>query len=212
MANFPEILADRYRQFKFRHFTTHREYYEKLANVGQSPKVMVISCSDSRVDPEAIFNCLPGELFVVRNVANLVPPFETDGTYHGVSAALEFAVLNLHVKNIIVLGHSGCGGIRACLEQHSARQSEARFITNWMSLLDKARERVLECTPGHAVDQQRARLEHEGIRTSLANLRTFSYIHELEQQGQLALYGAHFDIGSGELQVFDEAAGGFKVL
>lgn len=209
---FPEILLDRYRQFKFRHFTTHRDYYEKLATEGQSPQVMVISCCDSRVDPEAIFNALPGELFVVRNVANLVPPFETDGVYHGVSAALEFAVLNLHVKNIIVLGHSGCGGIRACLEHHSARQSEARFISNWMSLLDKARDTVLQCTPTNLIDQQRTRLEFEGIQTSLTNLRTFTYIHDLEKQGKLSLYGAHFNIANGELQVFDEKQNMFKAL
>jgi carbonic anhydrase len=144
MNLFPEKFADRYKQFKFRHFLIHKDYYRDLAENGQSPDLMVISCCDSRVDPEAIFNSLPGEIFVVRNVANLVPPYETAGTYHGVSAALEFAVLSLNIKHIVVLGHSGCGGIRACLE-HGKQHSGESFISNWMKILDKPRAHVLTC-------------------------------------------------------------------
>src|SRR6202171_1357857 len=115
MSSFPESLTDRYRRFRHRHFVLKPYHYEELPTYGHTPETMVISCSDSRVDPETIFSAMPGELFIVRNVANLVPPFETQGKYHGVSAALEFAALNIRVKHIVVLGHSGCGGVRACL-------------------------------------------------------------------------------------------------
>ena len=130
MSQFPEHLTDRFRRFKFRHFAPNHDQYEKLAAEGQTPDVMIVSCCDSRVDPETIFSAMPGELFVVRNVANLVPPFETQGKYHGVSAALEFAALNLRVKHIVVMGHSGCGGVRASLDHETLRQTEAAFVTN----------------------------------------------------------------------------------
>jgi hypothetical protein len=122
---------------------------------------MVVSCCDSRVDPETIFSAMPGELFVVRNVANLVPPFETQGKYHGVSAALEFAALNLRVKHIVVMGHSGCGGVRACLDSEALRQTEAAFVTNWMSMLDGARQQVLAANPGGSPAQLRRALERD---------------------------------------------------
>ena len=143
MSSFPEKLADRFRRFHHRHFLPKAEEYEELATYGQSPEAMVISCSDSRVDPETIFSAMPGELFVVRNVANLVPPYETGGKFHGVSSAIEFAVLNLRVKHLIVMGHSGCGGVKAALDQSAAIQTEAQFISRWMSMLDDARLRVL---------------------------------------------------------------------
>ena len=120
MSSFPEKLADRYRRFHHRHFLPKQEEHEELATHGQSPDSMVISCSDSRVDPETIFSAMPGEMFVVRNVANLVPPYETGGKFHGVSSAIEFAVLNLRVKNLIIMGHSGCGGVKAALELRRA--------------------------------------------------------------------------------------------
>lgn len=209
MSLLPEALADRYRRFKFRHFSPNLEQYEALALHGQSPETMVISCCDSRVDPETIFSAMPGELFVVRNVANLVPPYETGGKYHGVSAALEFAVLNLRVKHIVIMGHSRCGGVRASLEQGGARQSEAQFISNWMSMLDGARERVVADHSGKSVDEQLAVLEREGLKTSLANLRTFPCIQTLEGKGRLALHAAHFDIASGILGVLNQATGQF---
>ena len=124
MSSFPENLADRFRRFKQRHFLPNAEQYEELATYGQTPDAMIISCSDSRVDPETIFGAMPGELFVVRNVANLVPPYETGGKFHGVSSAIEFAVLNLRVKDLIVMGHSGCGGVKAALDQSAAIQTE----------------------------------------------------------------------------------------
>jgi len=209
---FPEHLADRFRRFKYRHFAPNFEHYEKLATFGQHPEVMIVSCCDSRVDPETIFSAMPGELFVVRNVANLVPPYETDGKYHGVSAALEFAALNLRVKHIVVMGHSGCGGVRACLEQDAARQTETQFISNWMSMLDEARVRVVDRHRGQPLPQIRAALEKEAIKSSLANLRTFPCIKLLESKGQLALHGAYFDIATGTLAVLNEANGAFAAV
>ena len=205
MSQFPEHLTDRFRRFKFRHFAPNHDQYEKLAAAGQTPDVMIVSCCDSRVDPETIFSAMPGELFVVRNVANLVPPFETQGKYHGVSAALEFAALNLRVKHIVVMGHSGCGGVRASLDHETLRQTEAAFVTNWMSMLDGARERVLAANPGGDPAVLRRALEREGIKTSLENLRTFPCIQALEAKGRIKLHGTYFDIAEGSLSVLDPA-------
>jgi carbonic anhydrase len=212
MSLFPESLADRYRRFKYRHFAPNQDQFEALATQGQSPEIMVVSCCDSRVDPETIFSAMPGELFVVRNVANLVPPFETTGKYHGVSAALEFAALNLRVKHIVVMGHSGCGGIRACLEHDAAKQTDAQFISNWMSMLDEARDRTVAKHSHGPVSIQQAELEREGIKTSLANLRTFPCVRILEQKGRLQLHGAYFDIGSGNLQVLNSLTGDYYTV
>jgi len=205
MSQFPEYLTDRFRRFKFRHFVPNQDHYEKLAAEGQTPDVMVVSCCDSRVDPETIFSAMPGELFVVRNVGNLVPPFETQGKYHGVSAALEFAALNLRVKHIVVMGHSGCGGIRACLDHEALRQTAAAFVTNWVSMLDGARDQVLAANPNGTPAELRRALEREGIKTSLDNLRTFPCIQALEGKGRIKLHGTYFDIAEGSLSVLDQA-------
>jgi carbonic anhydrase len=212
MKHFPDHLTDRFRRFKYRHFAPNQDHYEKLASEGQAPDVMIVSCCDSRVDPETLFSAMPGELFVVRNVANLVPPFETQGKYHGVSAALEFAALNLRVKHIVVLGHSGCGGVRACLEHGSLRQTQAQFIVNWVSMLDDARDTVTAAHPGSEPATLRPALEREGIKTSLTNLRTFPCIQVLEGRGSLTLHGAYFDIASGSLEVLDRETGKFVPL
>jgi carbonic anhydrase len=212
MSYFPDHLADRYRRFKLRNFIPHQEDYERLASHGQNPDVMVVSCCDSRVEPEAVFSAMPGELFVVRNVANLVPPYETDGKYHGVSAALEFAVLNLRVKHIVVIGHSGCGGVRACIEHDAAQQTEAEFIANWMSMLDGARDRLLAENASQPLPVLRTNLEREGVKVSLANLRTFPCVQTLEGKGRLNLHGAYFDISTGQLSVLNEATNAFVPL
>jgi len=212
MSLFPAHLTDRYQRFKFRHFGPNIERYSELAAYGQQPETMIISCCDSRVDPETIFSAMPGELFVVRNVANLVPPFETTGTYHGVSAALEFAALNLRVKDIVVMGHSSCGGIRACVEKTAARQSEAQFISNWMSLLDDSRARVEQRLPEANINETCSAMEWEAIRTSLKNLRTFPCIQILEGKGRLSLHGTHFDIASGTLTVLNQATDAFVTI
>lgn len=212
MSLFPEHLTDRYRRFKFRHFPLLMDYYGRLASDGQSPDVMVVSCSDSRVDPEIIFCAKPGELFVVRNVANLVPPYETGGEFHGVSAALEFAVLNLRVRHIVVMGHSGCGGVKAVLAQESALETDARFISKWMSLLDNARAKVLLNFQGVKFPDMVASLEREGVKASLANLRTFPFVAEAERRGHLSLHGAYFHIGTGALFALNERTGEYYSL
>jgi carbonic anhydrase len=212
MTPFPELLSDRYRRFKYRHFVPNIEQYEELAAYGQSPDVMIISCCDSRVDPETIFSAMPGELFVVRNVANLVPPFETGGTYHGVSAAIEFAVLNLRVRHLLVMGHSGCGGVKAALDRETARETEGQFITKWMSMLENARLKVLSSHQGSSRKDMVAALEREGIKTSLNNLRTFPFLQELEAKGRLGLHGAYFDIATGQLSALNESTGEYYPL
>jgi carbonic anhydrase len=212
MSSFPEKLADRYRRFHHRHFLPKAEEYEELATHGQSPDSMVISCSDSRVDPETIFSAMPGEMFVVRNVANLVPPYETGGKFHGVSSAIEFAVLNLRIKNLIIMGHSGCGGVKAALDQSAAIQTEAQFISRWMSMLDDARLRVLashQTSPHH---EKLAALEKEGIKNSIKNLRTFPFVSDAENRGKLSLHGAYFDISTGTLSVLNHSRGEFFPL
>ena len=212
MTNFPSDLADRFKRFKFRHFAPNQGHYERLANDGQRPDTMVVSCCDSRVDPETIFSAMPGELFVMRNVANLVPPYETTGRYHGVSAALEFAALNLRVKHIVILGHSSCGGVGAALKPHVAQQTEAQFITGWMSILDEGRKAVLERNPGRTAAELTTALEMEAIRTSLTNLRTFPCVRTLESRGRLALHGAYFDIATGTLSVLNQDTDEFRAL
>lgn len=212
MSSFPEILADRYRRFWHRHFVPNADHYEELATYGQNPETMIISCSDSRVDPETIFSAMPGELFVVRNVANLVPPYEVSGKYHGVSAAMEFAVLNLRVKNMIVMGHSGCGGVKAALDQSAAIQTEAHFISKWMSMLDDARLSVLAAHQSSPGNVRQEALEKEAIKQSIANLRTFPFVKEQEDKGRMSLHGAHFDIKTGTLTVLNHSRGQFFPL
>jgi carbonic anhydrase len=209
MSSFPEKLTDRFRRFRHRHFVPNADHYEELATYGQSPEVMVLSCCDSRVDPETIFNAMPGELFVVRNVANLVPPYETGGLYHGVSTAIEFAVLNLRVKHLIVMGHSSCGGVKAALDQSAAIQTEAMFISRWMSMLDDARLRVISANQMAPTAVKQKMLELECVKTSIKNLRTFPFISEAEEKGRLSLHGAYFEIASGTLSVLNHSRGEF---
>jgi carbonic anhydrase len=212
MSSFPETLTDRFRRFKHRIYFPNADQYEELATYGQSPEIMLISCCDSRVDPETIFNAMPGELFVIRNVANLIPPYETGGKFHGVSAAIEFAVLNLRVKHIVVLGHSGCGGIKAALNQSAAIQTEAMFITKWMSMLDEARLRVMAANQNGSAHEKLEALEKEGIKTSINNLRSFPIVAEREDKGKINLHGAHFDIKTGTLAVLNHSRGEFFAL
>jgi carbonic anhydrase len=212
MSSFPETLADRYRRFKLRTFDANADHYEELATYGQSPDTMVIACCDSRVDPETIFNAMPGELFVMRNVANLVPPYETGGRFHGVSAAIEFAILNLRIKHLIIMGHSSCGGVKAALDQNAAIQTDALFISRWMTMLDEARLSVLAAHQNSPHKEQLTALELECIKTSIKNLRTFPFVREREEKGRLSLHGAHFDIKTGALSVLNHSRGVFYPL
>ncbi|TIV28566.1 MAG: carbonic anhydrase [Mesorhizobium sp.] len=190
-------------------YPTESDRYRSLARDGQAPETMIVACCDSRSAPEAIFDAGPGELFVLRNVANLVPPYEPDGEYHSTSAALEFAVQSLKVKNIVVMGHGRCGGIRAALDTNSAPLSPGDFIGKWMSLIAPAAETVASSTMMTTTERQTA-LERISVRYSIANLRTFPCVSILEGKGKLSLYGAWFDISTGELWVMNKETGDFE--
>ena len=202
---FPERLTEGYRSFLGDRFVRERRRYEDLAE-GQAPEIMVISCCDSRVSPEVVFDASPGELFVVRNVANLVPPYETGGEYHGTSAALEFAVQALRVKHIVVLGHARCGGIRA-FASPSEPLSPGDFIGRWMGLIAPAAERI--GPPEGELDSYLTKLELAAIENSLRNLMTFPCVRILTERGKLQLHGAYFGIATGVLMVRDPATGTF---
>jgi carbonic anhydrase len=207
-----KALLDGYRRFRSGPYQAQRLRYDALANKGQAPKLMVIACSDSRVDPSTIFDTEPGQMFVVRNVANLVPPYETGGGRHGVSAALEFAVTQLEVHYIVVMGHAQCGGVRASLTRRfeDAEVGEGYFIGKWMSMLDAERDRIeAACRQHPDLDGQKA-LEQAAVRVSLANLRTFPCIREREADGRLKLVGTYFGIAEGILSMLDPADDRFK--
>lgn len=195
-------LVTGYHRFRDGAYAQQRDRWEQLA-AKQDPKVMVIACSDSRVDPTQIFDVSPGEIFVVRNVANLVPPFETTSGYHGVSAALEFAVTQLEVPEILVMGHGACGGVKAALAQsfHGAAPGEGGFIADWIGLLDEPRDRIF-ARYGDGPEAVRA-LELETVRVSLDNLRTFPFVAERIADGRLKLQGANFSIADGVLHVMN---------
>jgi carbonic anhydrase len=210
MSEFPQSLVSGYRTFATQRLPTEQSRYRELSERGQSPEVMVIGCCDSRVSPEVIFDAGPGELFVVRNVANLVPPYAPDEGAHGVSAALEFAVQVLRVKHIVVLGHAQCGGIKA-LTQDSAPLSPGDFIGKWMALLgpmvdDAQRSR------GEVPQEFITRLEQKAVSVSLRNLMTFPCIEVLVARGKLHLHGAYFGVAHGSLSVLDQATGAFKSI
>lgn len=207
----PELqkLIDGYRRFRDIGWNPHRERWHTLGE-RQQPQVMIIACSDSRVDPAQIFDVAPGEIFVVRNVAALVPPFETTPGLHGVSAALEFAVQVLKVKEIVVLGHGMCGGCKAALTQelHGTRPGEGGFIADWIALLDHVRDPIANemGTGGRAAERA---MEHAAVRVSLDNLRTFPCIQRKTSEGKLKLRGAFFAIADGVLHIMDEQSGTF---
>lgn len=200
--NFPTHLMTGYGRFLNKGFVRYKETHERLAVYGQTPEVMVISCCDSRVTPEGIFNVGPGELFVVRNVANLVPPYEDTEGQHGTSAAIEFAVGGLKVKHIVIMGHGQCGGVKAFRENANAPLATGEFIGRWIKLLEPAAI-AMACMPIDKVDDPQLAMEYAGIRQSLKNLMTFPFIERAVQQGVLQIHGAWFDIGSGELRVMD---------
>ena len=205
-------LLDGYRRFHAEGWSPNRERWQALRE-GQEPDIMVIACSDSRVDPAQIFDVDPGEMFVVRNVAAMVPPFETTPGHHGVSAALEFAVQVLKVKEIVVMGHGMCGGCRAALtrELHGAQPGEGGFIADWIALLDEARDPIAAQFGTVGRDAERA-MEQAGVKVSLANLRSFPCVRRGERNGTLNLRGAWFTIAEGVLNLLDETSGSFAPL
>ncbi|MHA6317437.1 carbonic anhydrase [Altererythrobacter sp. CAU 1778] len=213
MANTPTIdlarLVEGYRRFRNQDWDMRRERWAALGT-GQEPRVMVISCSDSRVDPAQIFDADPGELFVVRNVAAMVPPYETTPGLHGVSAALEFAVQFLRVREIIVMGHGLCGGCKAALTQdlHGQAPGEGGFVASWIGMLDHVRDPIAAEFGTQGREAERA-MEQAAVRESLKNLRSFPYVQEKESLGELKLRGSFFAISDGVLHLLDEESDDF---
>lgn len=202
-------LIEGYHRFRDTGWSPNRARWSELRE-GQQPEVMVIACSDSRVDPTQIFDVAPGEVFVVRNVAALVPPFENAPGHHGVSAALEFAVQVLRVKEIVVMGHGMCGGCKVALtkELHGAEPGQGGFIADWIGLLDEAREPIASRFGTESRDAERE-MEHAAVRVSIANLMTFPCIQAKVGKGSLKLHGAFFAISDGVLHIMDGETGEF---
>ena len=202
-------LIDGYRRFRANQSSPAREQWQQLVE-GQSPRAVIIACCDSRADPATIFDADPGDIFVVRNVANLAPPFEPNGARDGVSAAIEYGVTQLKVPEIVVMGHEKCGGISAALTGrfHDARAGEGGFIDRWMSQIEDSAQAIAQ-EHGSSPEAHRL-LEEAAIRQSMANLRSFPFVAESEQKRSLVVLGCHFSIRRGELWVFDEAQGKFR--
>lgn len=207
-----------FRRFKEKYFfeedPAEDSVYQRLASTGQTPKTLLIGCSDSRVDPAILTGASPGELFVVRNVANLVPPCEPSAVgFHGTSSAIEFAVINLGVENIIVLGHRQCGGIRALMRMSPEHSENSRnFIEQWMSIADEARQKVLAEHSAASEEAQWRLAEMESIKVSLKNLRGFPFVKEAIDTRQLNVIGVYFDLEQGQLWEYDEATDSFRQL
>lgn len=204
---FPQRLVEGYRDFFGGRLRREQDRYRELAEAGQSPEVMVIGCSDSRVSPEVIFDARPGELFVVRNVANIVPPYQPDRQAHGVSAALEFGVAALKVRHIVVLGHERCGGVKA-FAQKAEPLSPGDFIGNWMQLMAPAAARTGPQRDLSWTDYL-TRLGQANVVNSLDNLQTFPELRSLIERNEVAIHGAYFGVATGELLIRNEASGEF---
>jgi carbonic anhydrase len=208
VATFPKHLLDGYRGFTTQRLPTEQSRYLELSERGQSPAVMVIGCCDSRVSPEVIFDAGPGELFVMRNVANLVPVYQPDANAHGVSAALEYAVTVLKVPHIVVLGHAQCGGIRAFVDK-AAPLSPSDFIGRWMAMFIKPGE-VVEQRERETMQEFTVRIEKAAIFRSLENLMTFPFVRSRVESGEMQLHGAYFGVAEGSLFVLDKATKEFQ--
>lgn len=207
-ATFPPRLIEGYEHFAGGRLREEQSRYRELSELGQSPEIMVIGCCDSRVSPEVIFDAKPGELFVVRNVANLVPPYTPDGAQRAVSAALEFAVQALKVKHIVVLGHAQCGGIRAFAEE-SKPLSPGDFIGRWMEMIAPAAD-MIGARGGEPMGSYLARLEQASMVKTLDNLMTFPCVRILVERGKLQLHAAYFGVATGGLSVLDKDSGEFR--
>lgn len=205
-------LIDGFQRFRNDYFTSENPMFKKLVNKGQQPKALVISCSDSRVDPAFVLGCQPGDLFVIRNVANLVPPYEDDQAYHGTSAALEFAVCVLNVKHIIVFGHTHCGGIQALLEHTSEKCGPNSFLTKWMSLAKAAHTTIIDHHAEKSLQEKVTLCGQYSLINSLKMLQTFPWILERLKQNTLSLHAWNFDMSRGLLEKYDEKLNEFKVL
>ena len=203
-------LLSGFRSFRDKYFANAHPLYRRLSTAGQDPKTLIIGCSDARVDPAIITLASPGELFIVRNVANLVPPYEMGGGFHGVSAAIEFAVVNLKVENIIVLGHRQCGGIRTLLLNQTTEPNG--FVEQWVRISQDAKDRVLKKFKGADEETLCRQIEMESIVTSLTNLRTFPFVQSAVRERGLLLMGIYFDLELGQLVEYDDELKEFRTM
>jgi carbonic anhydrase len=211
-AKIAQLIAG-YQQFHQQYFQHDDGDFQKLVREGQSPSVAIIACSDSRVDPSIVMDSKLGELFVIRNVANLVPPFQPDDhTYHGTSAALEFAVKILQVKHVIVFGHSKCAGIRALMEDNQPKSGAQSFIRSWMNIASDVRQEVIAHHHDASLEHQSGVCERKAVEKSLANLATFPFVQERIEEKNLFLHGWHFDLDEGHMRCFDPVVGDWKAL
>jgi carbonic anhydrase len=206
-----QYVVNGYGKFRQKYFSGDDDLYDGLKK-GQNPKVLVIACSDSRVDPSIILNCKAGDLFVVRNVANLVPPYNNDGGHHGTSAALEFGITGLHIKHIIILGHSSCGGIRALVEGRFNSNKPETFIDKWMEIAKPSMVQTVEKYPNENIDNQVNHCSKLALTKSLSNLLTFPWIKEGVWKEKLTIRSWYFNIESGVIEEFDEKEQQFKDL
>lgn len=199
----PPYLVQRYHGWHATGYVANRSWYRRLADEGQRPRAMVISCCDSRVHVTSIFGADSGEFFIHRNIANLVPPYKPDTDHHGTSAAIEYAVTTLHVSQMIVMGHTHCGGVQGCLAMCSGAapdlEAETSFVGRWMDMLRPGYERVKDLPP----EQQVRALEEQAVVLSLENLMTFPFVREAIESEQMTLHGLLHDIGSGDLMQYD---------
>ena len=211
MSAIPRDLVEGFQRFRAEHFEHNDSLYQQLVKQGQTPKTLVVACCDSRVDPALVFDCDPGDLFVIRNVANLVPPLEGHSGHHGTTAAIEYGVSTLGVKHIIVLGHAHCGGINALVKTGGVG-TPGSYIDDWMCLVESARAGVMAEMPHASQEEQERACEQRAILVSLDNLMTFPWIRERVDNGALTLHGWYFDIEHGQLLRYDAAARGFTAL
>ncbi len=202
-------LVAGFQRFREQHFESHDNLYQHLVQTGQTPRILVVACCDSRVDPALVFDCDPGDLFVIRNVANLVPPLEDHHGHHGTTAAIEYGVCTLGVEHIVVLGHAHCGGISSLVKAGGVG-IRGSYIDDWMCLVESARAAVMAEMPHAALDEQERACEQRAILVSLDNLMTFSWIRERVEAGRLSLHGWYFDIEHGQLLRYDATARRFE--
>ncbi len=208
MLDIPQGLREGYRRFLEGRYESERALYAELAS-GQRPRLAILACADSRVDPAMIFDARPGEIFVIRNVANLVPDVEMDGGLHGTSAGLEFAVRHLEVADIVVMGHGACGGIKACIGHDREGTSAGHFIDHWVELASDALAAVLAIAPDLQGEALQREVELESVRRSLARMEAFPFVSEALAAGRLRLHGAWFSIAEGRMLWLDRATGDF---
>jgi len=204
MSAIAQLIAG-FGRFREQHFESHDSLYQQLVKQGQTPKILVVACCDSRVDPALVFECDPGDLFVIRNVANLVPPLEGHSGHHGTTAAIEYGVSTLGVKHIIVLGHAHCGGINALMKTGGVG-TPGSYIDDWMCLVESARAEVMAELSEASLNEQERSCEQKAILVSLNNLATFPWIQERVARGALKLHGWYFDIEHGQLLGYDATA------